>query len=48
METLTDCADLSESRSRIYVLAYWLCYKNTGWFQEATFLLWIEFPEAIS
>ncbi len=46
MKTLTNYADLTESHSRIYVLAYWLCYKNIGRFQEAACVLWIRLQEA--
>ncbi len=32
MKTLTNCADLTESRSRIFIPAYCLCFKSTGGF----------------
>ncbi len=48
METLTNCAGLTESRSRILVPAYWLCCKSTGAFQEAACVLWIRIVNQVS
>ncbi len=47
VEILTNCADFSESRSRIYVSAYWCVYcKSIGGVLKAAGVFSIRFPKA--